>query len=217
MLLFKIDSMSKENIHSWILLFFQAVNKERYAVIKWREKLENYTLGDDIDIICNDIVGFFRQMMLVGNQFVADGGEICIWSARDNSQIHLDLKRQGELLFRFDIYKGVPLYTLLTINSQFLDVALAGHLVDMVEKIPIKFVSVDCDMIFRYAEYLEYGAITYRKAQHYHWVLQKFNQHKGNFLNFVKNYTDLPIDICKAILMDNLPTRESFLSFKSSN
>ncbi len=206
--------MSTDGCRIWIISFLQAVQEENYAVIKWRGKLDAYAIGDDLDIVCEDIGRFVKKMMLVGNDFVSAGFEISLWVAQDNKQVHLDLKEQNKLLFRFDIYKGLPNYTLVSINPDFLKKSLTDSLVEVIDQTTVKLASIDCDMVFRYLEYLEYGAISPRKLQHYHWVSQKIAQLKSQFLALIQNYTDLPTIVSKEIMIDNLPTRESFLCFK---
>lgn len=206
--------MPTKDLYYWISRFLQGIVNQNYAFIKWREHLTAYNVGDDLDIICGDNALVVHQLLIVGNQFVAQGGEVSVWESDNQEQVHFDLIVDQELFFRFDLYNGLPHYSTVKLSTNFLDFSLDTR-VSLPFEGGIAYRTVkEVDMVFRYVEYLEFGAVSPRKQKHYDWVVKNLYDAKVEFVNLLQLYTDFPITLIQSVSAGQLMNRDDFLAGK---
>lgn len=140
--------------------YFRAIEGERYTLIKIPKAFPNLSSKSDLDIFCYDLENICSKLFSVAYaKFQSDDSDCHILRISDQHW-QLDLKRNKNLLLKFDLFGAMPTYKRICLKESFFESVIENSKSVPYgfngEKIEIQLPSIQDDIIIRYVEYAEY-------------------------------------------------------------
>ena len=152
----------------------KAIKDIDYCIIKYRGKLTNYEVGNDIDIFTTQHQNLINILNEKLNSFVSNGGVIKVTDYKE--KIHFDLFDEGNFYFRFDICVKPPRYLNLSIKESFFYSCIFNSEEKEIQGSNIKIPNKFDDLILRYIEFLDLYNTRPDKISHVNYI-NKIIQH----------------------------------------
>jgi hypothetical protein len=160
----------------------KAIKDIDYCIIKYRGKLTDYEVGNDIDIFTTqhqNLIYILNEKLI---SFVSNGGIIKVTDYKE--KIHFDLFDNGNFYFRFDICVKPPKYSNLLIKDSFFYSCIFNSEEKETQESNIKIPNKFDDLILRYIEFLDLYNTRPDKISHVDYIneiIQQSNIDKGLF------------------------------------
>jgi len=175
---------------------FRSMNDLAYCVIKCDERLPGYGRGSDIDIFCLDLPAVSRRLLVLLGEQLGPGHLLDVQDDGHYSKIDLVEQESGELVFRFDLYGGLPPYRHVALRPALFESVLEGRVEKRIgqgdEECTISVPSQLDDLLLRYVEYHEWYAERPDKIKHLAMVLDSPLVERRQLLDKLHHYVSLP-------------------------
>jgi len=175
--------------------FIYSIRHEPYAIIKFDQNL-TYDRGDDIDIFTLDISSLSQSIIGHFVSSYADKFELELVEINEY-HAHIDLRRNNDLIIKFDLYERIPNYPRVNIDNRFFNevVRCSNSLLCEYrnEEFEFNIASDIDDMILRYLEFLSYYEIRPDKLKHSDYLIENLSENeRQHFFEKLHYYTELP-------------------------
>lgn len=181
--------------------YFEVIRNEAYVVIKPSNTLPDYRDGSDIDIFCYLPEKMAELTCSFLSSYLNTSSTIDVVDVED--RIHIDYLVNRKLIFRFDLYKKLPMYKSINLKSSFYESAIESSIEKTIsnEKLTsiIKMPCPTDDFILRYVEYHEYFIARPDKVKHINYINNKIsNENKEKALEKLHYYVSFNQPIYRA-------------------
>lgn len=181
-------------IHNIINDVFYALKDKKYMVIKY-SGFDHLRPGNDIDILCNKKSDVSKVINSVLNGLISEREKIRIC---ENDCIHIDIIRDEEIYFRFDLIDNFNSFKKITIRESYTEESLnrrvsSEHTFNGI-KYPIFYSREDDDLVIRFLDFVENYNDRPDKIKHYDYIMDIISKDpaKARFLKTLGEIVEMP-------------------------
>ena len=172
---------------------FSNLSEMNYVIVKLPPEFPEYLIGSDIDIFCYNAQEVSGRILACLNDYL--NHDIKIEVTDNEEQLYIDVIKNSEIHFRFDIYGSLPNYKNVRIKKAFFSSVIENYKLDNIFDFPIKTPSEIDESILRYIEYHEWYFERPDKIKHLEYLTLKIDAgvvSKKMMLDKLHYYTALP-------------------------
>jgi len=167
---------------------------ESYCIIKLPNEYPLYKEGSDLDIFCYNLQVFSK--LILGELQKKIDKTLQIKVTENNYQLYIDIIKDGQIHFRFDLYGKLPIYKNVNIKSALFSSVIENSRTISRDDSQVKVPSIIDETILRYIEYQEWYASRPDKIKHVEYILNKIEINeidKNKMFDKLHYYTSLPL------------------------
>lgn len=176
--------------------FFSHLAGEIYTVVKLDPDFPSFRPGSDIDLFCYDARKVLTKILEVAHRYANHGFTIRITDL-ESGQIHADVLKEDNLIFRFDLYQRTPAYRKILVREGLLESVIENC--RSIERTfngttyKLYVPSLLDEQLIRYLEFVECYEARPDKLKHLEYILSSVTEPgRIQLLDKVHRYTKLP-------------------------
>ena len=153
---------------------FDELIDEQYVIIKVSETFPEYIAGDDIDLLCRNLVPTTKKITKFLSQYIGQASKVEIYK-RSSTHTQIDFKVDKKIHFRFDLHGTLPDYKRTKFKNSYFDIIIECYQKAKIGDSEIKVPHFYDDCILRYAEFNEYFGDRADKIKHANFIVKNIH------------------------------------------